>query len=879
MYKYYVTKRAPVAAWILDDTTPFHDATGRGSTATQTGTPTGSGISSPVVDGAAYSTVFEKAAPGQFQSKLFRQGYEEESFALEAWVLPVVNVPGYDQEEVNLSTNPSGELDNAGWTISGDGAFAPDVSTEQAATGNQSIKAVASSTRSVNWFGRYKSGDDLIAAGVSPGVVSVRAKVWIPSIIPAGAGGFQFGGGGSSAVDVSGSYPSERDQWTDVTCTAEWDGTASGVLLAMDTSQTPDAYMYVDDIRIVPGAEPPTDYFDGDTYGALWAGTPHASSSVMPASTGPQQVLSHDSFYDGLSIDGTVIKFSTEYLTAPAAECTYDLQERKLAHVVGQHTKDRNELWVNGVLVDSVELTEDQITDDYIATDGYLYCGGTDSSSGVAVNGVAIYKSMSGLDIERNYLAGTDSLGQDTVTTQYGGIPLEFDNSHADLFISEVWDSEEEFNNGSVDNVTVTDEGLLPAYESGISVAGSWINSIPLDVGGDTSIYGVYIEWVGNDISVETSLDGSTWTPHVSGDPVAAITEGFDPTNQDLQVRVNFSGGLEDDPAYLTSLSVIGIRTGVIESISGRDLTLSGQAMVRNGHGISLYRDDTGIDLNGGSVSVGNDTNDDVLGMRAVEFWIKPESSNVNFYQGQAMYVNGVATTELPVGKWSLVHIDLGENFDNFHADPGFESGDNGYTSFANGTSEVDTTFYRSGSQSLKHIHDTADGTSHTHSGVLYTIPNGVEGRVTASAWFYRDPSNTSSGGAGPLIRIGASGVQPDNSPPAELYDEWEQIVFSVNIDADGGPAVMYLYADPGANDVTWFDDLTFGVSYNISGDAVVGQFNIYPEALTASQVSQIWDSYVGRGSLKVSDSGLAVSESSPPAKVYSQDWAIDSAG
>lgn len=379
---------------------------------------------------------------------------------------------------------------------------------------------------------------------------------------------------------------------------------------------------------------------------------------IPKTTTGPQQILSHDGVFDGLSLDGKVIKFSTNYLTQGSAACDFDLQEYKLAHVVGLHNANQNQLWVNGELVASVDITDLQKADTYIATDAYLYSGYTTSTQELAINAVAFYTSLSGEQIMQNYMAGIDFIGQARVAPQYDGTEFTLDAATGAVFLRNEWVDETDFNTGLKVNVEYAPDQINPAYDetTGLSLAGTWTVATPLDAQADISIYGVLLSWSGKNITVDTSLDGTTWTAATNGRLIGTISSGYNPTNIDLQIRVSFAGGLAVDPAYLESITVIGFRNNTINSIANRTVTVSGPGVMREDYETNLYRDDNGISINGGTLTIGTDTGPDPDVARTLELWIKPKVGTPTISVGGTKYRNGVADTTLPVGEWSLIH-------------------------------------------------------------------------------------------------------------------------------------------------------------------------------------------------------------------------------
>lgn len=378
---------------------------------------------------------------------------------------------------------------------------------------------------------------------------------------------------------------------------------------------------------------------------------------IPKTDTGVQKVVSHGGGRDdGLTITGKVIRFGTSYLTTGDAFCEYDLGEYRLAHVVGVHNADANELWVNGERVATVAITEEQKGDVYDITSNYLYAGATASTQEIAMNAVAIYASLSGENIKRNYEAGIDFIGQDRVYPQHGGVAFDLNSDAGSVFLEDSWTDRSGFERGLNDNVTYTDTRVQPVAIGEFSQPGSWTVAVPLDSMGDMSIYGVSVSWSGIGATVETSLDGSVWSPAKSDRLVPDIVEGMDPTGTDLQIRVSFDGGIANDSSYLERLEVVGFRDNRVENITARPVTVTHPAVLRNDYEPNLYRDTNGISLAGGTLTIGPDPAEEPDIARTLELWMKPLSGAVAVNVGGTVYRNGAADTTLPVGEWSLVH-------------------------------------------------------------------------------------------------------------------------------------------------------------------------------------------------------------------------------
>lgn len=547
--------------------------------------------------------------------------------------------------------SPAGNIANIG-----PGQYSASSDTSQSVSGGQSWKMVATGVASIGAkFMTYPStaivsGDTIMWSIMLRSDVAITVSPYWERNSP------YTGGGGGSAVNVP------ANTWTKVTGSVTFTGSQSGNSgYGFGFLQSGNAAIgntiWMDQGLIEKNVSSLGTYFGGSSVGAVWSGTTNASPSYLLISNSPQQVLSHNNSFDGLTINGSVVQFGTSYLTSGNAFCDYDLGTLRAAHVVGIHNADQNQLWVNGEMVSSVDITDAQKADSYFAAaDGSLYSGYTVSSQEVAMNGVAMYASISGDDIAKNYAAGIDTIGQARVTPQLGGLTMNLDAATGAVFLSESWKDKSDFELGVKTNVEIAPDQIEPAYVGGVSVPGSWKIAMPLDAQGDTSIYGVMVEWSGYNVTVDVTLNG-TWTPAKNGELISIIPNGYNPTGKDLQIRVNFAGGLASDPAYLESLSVVGFRNNSVNSLANRTITASYPAVMRGDYEPTMYREDNGVNLHGGTLTIGADSSADPEVARTLELWIKPLSGTPTISVTGTTYRNGAVDSTLPIGEWSLLHI------------------------------------------------------------------------------------------------------------------------------------------------------------------------------------------------------------------------------
>jgi len=372
---------------------------------------------------------------------------------------------------------------------------------------------------------------------------------------------------------------------------------------------------------------------------------------------GLQKVLSSSSNYDGITVDGTIIRFSTKYLTAGTCEVKYDIQAKRNVHVVGVHLRDKNQLFIDGELVGETTITEAQMADSFVAGDGKLWMGTSAAAQKIAVNGVAIYGTgLSDTIVKEHFNAARRTTLIQTVAPSFVGVHYPMAMNLADTFVRMSWSTDDDWKIGTLNDVTLVDTQIVPQLAAGVSVAGNWQIGIPLDQSGLTSVYGLSMNWEGDGVVIEASLDGSTWETAVRGMRLALIPNGFDPTNKDLFIKASFAGGITDDPSYLDNLFVVGFKTGLMPNIGGRNTTFSGATSPMYGAEPIEQRDDWGVRLNGGTVTISADSSPDPQAMYSMNVWMKKLTATTPTFSvtGATAYKNGVAGGTLNQDEWVM---------------------------------------------------------------------------------------------------------------------------------------------------------------------------------------------------------------------------------
>lgn len=403
--------------------------------------------------------------------------------------------------------------------------------------------------------------------------------------------------------------------------------------------------------RILVTDEPTTEYFDGDSDSARWEDSPES---------GPSSLLG-EPIYDGIGLNNNTITFKTRHENDAESSLEYLLPERRAVHVVGVHTFEQNRLYVDGQLVSSIDTDEDVQSNSFRAT-GPLLIGDTTSSQHVAVNGVAVYDhALSSEAIQNHYAAGRKFVPAESVVAAYGGIRLPLSQEEAAVYLEQTWDTQEDWDDAVRTNISVLGSSLVPTPDdAGISLAGEWLDSYILDFSGDTSIYGVAISWVGEGMIIEASVDdGTTWEVARNHELLEIIPAGFDPTDKDLELRVTFPGGIQDDGSFLQSLTVTGFADETADQSLERPVVVSRPAITHKDLEPMQYSDLNGALLNGGMLTIQPELADEPMPINTVEFWVK-RTGDISFNFAGTTYNNGaLGVRDTPIGEWALMHVVL----------------------------------------------------------------------------------------------------------------------------------------------------------------------------------------------------------------------------
>jgi hypothetical protein len=382
---------------------------------------------------------------------------------------------------------------------------------------------------------------------------------------------------------------------------------------------------------------------------------------ILASSDGlEQQVIGNMSHLDGITVKDNTVSFTTKYLTAPDAVISHTLQFKQVVHAIAIHTKSKNSLWINGELAGEVTLSEEQQADQFLSTDGNLYFSNTDSTSTIMINGVNFYSTaLSEEAILRHYQTFLDMPSVEDVVSSFDGDSFDLSMQAANPFLTTTWENEQDWTEGELSNVVIEEDLVVPTFSGDTSIAGYWLDTFDIDNGNFTSIEAVVILWQGKGVVVETSLDGTTWTAATSGFRLTNISTGFDPTDEVLQVRVSFPGGIVDDDSYLENITVSAMATQYSPPQAGRTLRYNGSTP-RNDNPDHQLNSSSGVVVESStSLHLSDDTSIEDAPVRTLQFLMRRRSGTAPTLSITGdTYRNGAVGTFPPTAeRWSMMHV------------------------------------------------------------------------------------------------------------------------------------------------------------------------------------------------------------------------------
>lgn len=229
------------------------------------------------------------------------------------------------------------------------------------------------------------------------------------------------------------------------------------------------------------------------------------------------------------------------------------------------------------------------------------------------------------------------------ISVAHGGDVFFFDYAHADVAQTFT------FGGGSwglyqANNVAVGNS-ITPAYDNtGNSIAGTVLFSVTtqhLDTFACS-----HVEWDGSGVTVEYTMDGTTWSP-VDQDAVLAMDGDVD-----FDIRVSFAGGQPNDPSVLKSLTVYVLKAGATTSGANRTLSFGTDAITDAGlltvGGETISQADAATGLTPASIEIYAAIGQLGSIVNGSAFSLALDASGHAVANGCTAYINGIASTLAP---------------------------------------------------------------------------------------------------------------------------------------------------------------------------------------------------------------------------------------
>lgn len=390
---------------------------------------------------------------------------------------------------------------------------------------------------------------------------------------------------------------------------------------------------------------------------------------------GNASIISRDN--SGLFLDGMTLRFSADFGTLQSV--TYkNLKVGNVYHVVGTFDGQSIILYLNGQVVASSEVDISAGFDD---TTTNLK---TTAATAMIIDTPAVYNyALDSSAINRHYYKGIDYPQVVNLSIGNNGKSYEFSDQTASVYEEISFGETDSWSNGVLDpTLAVVDNRLVNLYDetSDSYLGGEWTYqySIDADAGTGITLNGSRISWESLDaVTVETSTDGTTWTPVTSGSSIV----GTQSLSSGYAIAVRVTVPTTTEQTYVSNLKIV-LYTN--KNVKGSDeallatfvdpltVTLSDEQLEP-----ASFNDNLGVLLpaNNG-ISIPADTDFDTY--NAVEMIVKFDTSTASktvlsvgsasittngsgqwtFTGLSALYVDGVAVTSpatIPAGLWHHV--------------------------------------------------------------------------------------------------------------------------------------------------------------------------------------------------------------------------------
>lgn len=390
---------------------------------------------------------------------------------------------------------------------------------------------------------------------------------------------------------------------------------------------------------------------------------------------GNASILSRDN--SGLFLDGMALRFSVDFGTIQSI--TYQhLSAGDVYHVAGVFDGQAIMLYLNGQVVASAEVDITATFDDTTVTLK------TTAATSMVIDTPAVYNyALNSSVVNRHYYKGIEYPEVFNLSLGNGGKYYEFCDQTAFVYDDRDFGLTDSWSLGTLESTLAeVDNKLVNLYDetSDSYLGGIWMYqySIDADTGAGITLNGSRISWESLDtVVVETSTDGTTWTPVTNGSSIV----GTQSLSSGYAISVRITVPTTTEQTYVDNLKIVFYTS---KNVKGSDESLLATfvdplTVVLSDEQIkpASFNDNIGVLLpaNNG-ISIPADTDFDTY--NAVEMTVKFDTSTASktvlsvgsasittngsgqwtFTGLSALYIDGVAVTSpatVPAGLWHHV--------------------------------------------------------------------------------------------------------------------------------------------------------------------------------------------------------------------------------
>jgi hypothetical protein len=371
---------------------------------------------------------------------------------------------------------------------------------------------------------------------------------------------------------------------------------------------------------------------------------------VVNSGVSNQQVCSSGAIYDGVSVKGTVVSFGTAYAATGEALASYDVGSYRKIDIAGVHTREKNSLYIDGLMVAEVDITPAQQLDSYVTASNTFYAGGSAGAQEILMNSLAIYsKALNSQQVNAIYYGNNAVLDNDPSLTLAGNsITLSTDINPPVVF--KQYNTAEQWSGGFSENASFNDLNLVPDKIADFTTAGFWesyVELAPNDEASTTS--SVYMNWDGENVTVQISLQEGVY---VNVSKNTSISNLVGTTETGFIVRVQFTSGVS--AAFINNLRIFVFNKTTVSQPDGDVVVYAAPFVISEEFAPRLLREDWGVRLFGNSVSVTSA----VLNIKTVELWIRQQGVFTVSTNLTSTTTYGTAV----LGEWKVLHYTSATN-------------------------------------------------------------------------------------------------------------------------------------------------------------------------------------------------------------------------